>query len=142
MESALLQPGELEKALEHFIGQYGWMFIAGVALMIFQSSIKKFAAGILVFCGNDYKTDDVVYVDGKPGRIIRVGITKTVFFIYDVMDGKVIGGAKAFIIIWSKIPKYKFLSKLFSIKPFFLIFHYIYEFVAYFLFLKNKSQLK
>ena len=36
----------------------------------------------------------------------------------------------------------KFLSKLFSIKPFFLIFHYVYEFVAYFLFLKNKSQLK
>ena len=94
MESALLQPGELEKALEHFIGQYGWMFIAGVALMIFQSSIKKFAAGIFVFCGNDYKTDDVVYVDGKPGRIIRVGLTKTVFFIYDVMDGKVIGGSK------------------------------------------------
>tara|TARA_R100000008_G_C3586695_1_gene173002 strand:+ start:4345 stop:4728 length:384 start_codon:yes stop_codon:yes gene_type:complete len=94
MESALLQPGELEKALEHFIGQYGWMFIAGVALMIFQSSIKKFAAGIFVFCGNDYKTDDVVYVDGKPGRIIRVGITKTVFFIYDVHDGKVIGGSK------------------------------------------------
>lgn len=94
MESALIQPGELEKALEHFIGQYGWMFITGIALMIFQSSIKKFAAGVFVFCGNDYKTDDVVYVDGKPGRIIRVGLTKTVFFIYDVMDGKVIGGSK------------------------------------------------
>ena len=62
--------------------------------------------------------------------------------LHVIEDGKVIGGAKAFIIIWSKIPKYKFLSKLFSIKPFFLIFHYIYEFVAYFLFLKNKSQLK
>ena len=62
--------------------------------------------------------------------------------LHVIEDGKVIGGAKAFIIIWSKIPKYKFLSKLFSIKPFFLIFHYVYEFVAYFLFLKNKSQLK
>ena len=62
--------------------------------------------------------------------------------LHIIYNGKVIGGAKAFIIIWSKIPKYKFLSKLFSIKPFFLIFHYIYEFVAYFLFLKNKSQLK
>ena len=62
--------------------------------------------------------------------------------LHIIDNGKVIGGAKAFIIIWSKIPKYKFLSKLFSIKPFFLIFHYIYEFVAYFLFLKNKSQLK
>ena len=62
--------------------------------------------------------------------------------LHVIDNGRVISGAKAFIIIWSKIPKYKFLSKLFSIKPFFLIFHYIYEFVAYFLFLKNKSQLK
>jgi len=62
--------------------------------------------------------------------------------LHVIDNGKVVGGAKAFIIIWSKIPKYKFLSKLFSIKPFFLIFHYIYEFVAYFLFLKNKNQLK
>ena len=62
--------------------------------------------------------------------------------LHVIDNGKVIGGAKAFIIIWSKIPKYKFLSKLFSIKPFFLIFHYTYEFVAYFLFLKNRSQLK
>ena len=62
--------------------------------------------------------------------------------IHVIDNGNVIGGAKAFIIIWSKIPKYKFLSKLFSIKIFFVIFHYLYEFVAYFLFLKNKNQLK
>ena len=62
--------------------------------------------------------------------------------LHVIDGGKVIGGAKAFIIIWSKIPKYKFLSKLFSIKPFFIIFHYLYEFFAYFLFLKNKNQLK
>ena len=58
--------------------------------------------------------------------------------IHVIDNGNVIGGAKAFVIIWSKIPKYKFLSKLFSIKIFFVIFHYLYEFVAYFLFLKNQ----
>ena len=52
-----------------------------------------------------------------------------------------IGGAKAFIIIWSKIPKYNFLAKILSFKPLFILFHYAYEFVAYFLFLKNKHQL-
>ena len=62
--------------------------------------------------------------------------------LHVIENGKVIAGAKAFVIIWSKIPKYKFLSKLFSIKIFFVIFHYLYEFVAYFLFLKNKNQLK
>ena len=61
--------------------------------------------------------------------------------LHVINDGEVIGGAKAFIIIRSKIPKYKILSKIFSIKPLFIIFHYIYEIAAYFLFLKNKKQL-
>ena len=59
--------------------------------------------------------------------------------LHVIDDGKVIGGAKAFVIIWSKIPKYNFLAKIFSIKPLFILFHYGYEIVAYFLFLKNKS---
>ena len=62
--------------------------------------------------------------------------------LHVIEDGKVIGGAKAFVIIWSRIPKYNFLAKIFSIKPLFFIFHYVYEIVAYFLFLKNKNQLR
>ena len=61
--------------------------------------------------------------------------------LHVIENGEVIGGAKAFVIIWSKIPKYKFLAKILSFKPLFIIFHYLYEFVAYFLFLKNKHQL-
>ena len=61
--------------------------------------------------------------------------------LHVINDGEVIGGAKAFIIIWSKIPKFKILSKIFSIKPLFIIFHYIYEIAAFFLFLKNRKQL-
>ncbi len=61
--------------------------------------------------------------------------------LHVINNGKVIGGAKAFLVVWSKIPKYKILHKIFSIKFLFLIFHYTYEVVAYFLFLKNKKQL-
>ena len=61
--------------------------------------------------------------------------------LHVIENGEVIGGAKAFIIIWSKIPKYNFLAKVLSFKPLFILFHYAYEFVAYFLFLKNKHQL-
>ena len=97
MEQRGIQPSDIEQAVEQLVGEYGWMFIAGLAILLFQSSIKKLAAGLFVFWGNDYKTDDTVYVDGKPGRIIRVGMTKTVFFIYDVIDGQVIGGSKLVI---------------------------------------------
>ena len=94
MESTGSGVESLEIVARNLLGDYGWMFIAGLSILMFQSSIKKLAAGLFVFWGNDYKTDDTVYVDGKPGRIIRVGMTKTVFFIYDVMDGQVIGGSK------------------------------------------------
>ena len=97
MESSGNEVDNLEIIVRNLLGDYGWMFIAGLSLLMFQSSIKKLAAGLFVFWGNDYKTDDTVYVDGKPGRIIRVGMTKTVFFIYDVIDGQVIGGSKLVI---------------------------------------------
>ena len=84
----------LEATGQDFVGKYSWLFIVGLVALMFKSSIEKFAAALFMFVGNDYKEDDVVYVDGKPGRIVRVGLTKTVFFIYDVVDGKVVGGSK------------------------------------------------
>ena len=62
--------------------------------------------------------------------------------VHVINDGKVIGGANAFIIIWSKMPRYRILSRILKVKIFFYIFHYTYEFVAYLLFLKNKKMLK
>ena len=57
-----------------------------------------------------------------------------------VKDGeKVIGGAEAFLLLWKKMPKYKFLYKLPII---FNVFTIVYEIVAFFLYLKNKKQLK
>jgi len=84
----------LESTGQDLTGKYVWLFIIGLVALMFKSSIEKLAAALFMFVGNDYKEDDVVYVDGKPGRIVRVGLTKTVFFIYDVVDGKVLGGSK------------------------------------------------
>ena len=42
--------------------------------------------------------------------------------LHVINDGEVIGGAKAFIIIWSKIPKYKILSKIFQLNHYLLFF--------------------
>jgi len=94
MESTGIQPQHLENMAKNLIGDYGWLFVAGLIILLFQSSIKKLAASLFVFVGGDYRTDDVVFVDGKPARIIRVGFVKTVFFIYDVHEGKIVGGSK------------------------------------------------
>ena len=55
--------------------------------------------------------------------------------------GKIISGAEAFLLVWKKIPKYKFLYTFFKMPVIFTIFSYLYEIIAFFLYLKNKKQL-
>ncbi len=83
-----------ESSIQVLIGKYGWLFIAGIITLLFQNTIREAVDGLMVFLGNDYNEDDVVEVDGAPGRIVRVGLWKTVFFIYHVRDGAVVGGSK------------------------------------------------
>ena len=85
---------QIQDQVSLLIGKYGWLFIVGVLTLLFRSTIEKFVAGMMVFMGNDYNEDDVVEVDGKPGRIVRVGMWTTTFFTYDVRDGIIVGGAK------------------------------------------------
>ncbi|RPG94847.1 MAG: DUF393 domain-containing protein [Candidatus Pelagibacter sp. TMED286] len=55
---------------------------------------------------------------------------------------KVIEGAEAFLTLWKKIPKYKFLYNFFKLPIIFNLFSFGYEIVAFFLYLKNRKQLK
>ena len=60
-----------------------------------------------------------------------------------VKDGeKILEGADAFLILWKKIPKYRFLYNFFKIPVIFSLFSIVYEIVAFILYIKNKKQLK
>ncbi len=85
---------QVQSMVSEMLGKYGWLFLVGVLTLLFRSTIEKLVAGYMVFMGNDYNEDDVVEVDGKPGRIVRVGIWSTTFFTYDVREGIIVGGAK------------------------------------------------
>ena len=84
----------IQEQVTGLIGKYGWMFLAGAAVLLFRSTIETSVAGLMIFMGNDYNEDDVVEVDGKPSRIVRVGMWSTTFFTYDVRDGIIVGGSK------------------------------------------------
>jgi hypothetical protein len=90
----IIVDNQTQGLVEGLIGQYGWLFIMGVVTLIFQNTIREAVDGIMVFLGNDYNEDDVVDIDGEPGRIVRVDLWKTVFFIYHIVDGKIVGGSK------------------------------------------------
>ena len=51
-------------------------------------------------------------------------------------------GAEAFLLLWKKMPKYRFLYNFCKLPVIFNLFHYGYEIIAFFLYLKNKRQLK
>ena len=57
-------------------------------------------------------------------------------------NGKIFSGAEAFLLVWKKIPKYKFLYNLLKLPIIFQIFFVGYEIIAFFLYLKNKNQIK
>ena len=55
---------------------------------------------------------------------------------------KVSEGADAFLLLWKRMPKYKFLYSFFKLPIIYNLFSLIYEIVAFFLYIKNKKQLK
>ena len=59
-----------------------------------------------------------------------------------VKDGdNVLQGAEAFLLLWKKLPKYKFLYNFFKLPIIYNLFSLIYELIAFVLYLKNKKQL-
>ena len=51
-------------------------------------------------------------------------------------DEKIIQGAEAFLILWKKMPKYRFLYNFFKLPIIFNLFSFVYEIIAFFLYLK------
>ena len=67
---------------------------------------------------------------------------KTLLRRLHIKEGdKVFGGANAFLLLWKKIPKYKFLYYFFKMPIIYNFFSLGYEIIAYLLYLKNKKQL-
>ena len=89
--------------------------------------------------------EDIEWVDitdNKSAEIETQKNDKALLRRLHIKDGeKVIGGAEAFLLVWKKIPKYKFLYTFFKMPFIFTLVSYSYEIIAYFLYLKNKKQL-
>ena len=80
--------------------------------------------------------------DNKTAEIETKKNNKTLLRRLHIKDGeKVIGGAEAFLSVWKRIPKYKFLYIFFKTPIIFSLFSFSYEIAAFFLYHKNKKQL-
>ena len=76
----------IENNISVLLGEYGWMFLAGLAVLFFKTTIESTIAGLIIFIGNDYNNDDIIILDGRPGRIVRVSMWKTTFYLYNIQE--------------------------------------------------------
>ena len=83
----------MEEQISNYIGGQVWWIVGLSFLFLVRNLIESAIQGVLVFIGSDYDTDDVVFLDGQPSRIIRVGIYKSVFFVYDIKKDDYTGKA-------------------------------------------------
>jgi hypothetical protein len=89
MESQTAQQIEnvIQGNISVLLGEYGWMFLAALVVLFFKTTIESILAGLLIFVGGDYNNDDIVILDGRPGRIVRVSMWKTTFYLYTIKKG-------------------------------------------------------
>ena len=62
--------------------------------------------------------------------------------LHVIKDGEIFSGAQAFLLIWKNIPRYRFLYSILKLPIIFQIFSLSYEIIAFFLYLKNKKQIR
>ena len=62
--------------------------------------------------------------------------------LHVLKDGQIYNGIDAFLIVWEKLPKYRWLYNLVKTPVIYHISYIAYECLAYLLYLKNKGQLE
>jgi hypothetical protein len=80
---------EQQTAFAAFIADWILYGLPIVLAFIFKESIQDFVAGVRVFWGSDLNQDDVLVLDGRPARVVRVGLSSTSFYLYRIDDAGV-----------------------------------------------------
>ena len=75
---------QLQKQAEGILGYIVYFLLSGIVLILAKSTLESMVESIKVFWGKDLNTDDVVILNGRPARVVRVGMWKTTFFVYEV----------------------------------------------------------
>jgi hypothetical protein len=74
----------MEELIQRYFGEWGAWVITGLLILAARDAISQTWSGLKFMMGNDFNNDDIVYINGtKKARIVRQGIYKTTFYLYD-----------------------------------------------------------
>ena len=110
----------------------------------FNNSCKICKAEIDIY--KKQKIDQINWIDITNNQAAKIETKKNykelLRRLHVKKNGQIFSGAKAFLLVWKNIPKYRILYSILSLPIMFQIFSIVYEIIAFFLFLKNRKQLK
>jgi hypothetical protein len=70
--------------IQSLVTEWGWALAVAIATLALKDTVLKLWEGLMFLYGNDFNIDDVVWINGnKKARIVRQGIWKTTFYLYD-----------------------------------------------------------
>lgn len=93
--------------LTAFFGEWAFYIFIAIIAVIFKDSIQNALDGARVFWGNDLNEDDIVILDGAPARVVRVGVFKTSFYMYQIDGDGVFRNGTRLQVANSKLDEHK-----------------------------------
>ena len=73
-----------DKMVQTLIAEWGWALAVAIATLALKDSVLKLWEGLMFLYGSDFNMDDIVWINGnKKARIVRQGVRKTTFYLYD-----------------------------------------------------------
>jgi small-conductance mechanosensitive channel len=99
----------MESFITQYFGEWGGWIIGALIALIAKDSITQFWSGFRFLMGSDFDVDDIVYINGtKKARIIRQGIYKTTFYVYDHERKFIVPNDRLWALnIEKQLPKYE-----------------------------------
>lgn len=89
-----LTPEMVQLLVQGMLGQYMWLIIVIFVGILFRKYIESMIDGIMVFYGGDIDENDIVWINGRMGRVQKHGFFKTVVYMADTQAIMVIPNSR------------------------------------------------
>ena len=73
----------VESMAQNLMGEYGLIVLGCFLMLLGKDLLSNCVQGLIIFWGNSWKNDEVLFLNGRQARIIRKGFFNTCFHLVD-----------------------------------------------------------
>jgi hypothetical protein len=83
-----------QQTLQFILGHYVWLGMVMFIGILLRKYIESAIDGVMVFFGSDINEEDIIFLNGRMGRITKHGLFKTKIYLPDTEAMLVIPNSK------------------------------------------------